>query len=108
MKSLDLLLNPLQLATSTPNHLLFVPLAAKSSLCLILVLRKLASSLLPLTVRNHSFLPFSYSLPPKIKAEGKVKAKAKAKAKATTAANGKRKNNAAQKSASKKAKLSKK
>jgi hypothetical protein len=48
---------------------------------------------------------FPYSLPPKVKAEGKVKTKAKAK---ITAANGKRKNNAAQKPASKKAKLSKK
>jgi hypothetical protein len=56
--------------------------------------------------QNRSCLPFSYSLPPKVKAEGKVKAKAKAKA--TTTANGKRKNNAAQKPASKKAKLSKK
>jgi hypothetical protein len=50
VKSLAHLLNPLQLATSTLNHLLFVPLAAKSSLCLILVLRKLASSSSPHTV----------------------------------------------------------
>ncbi|CAO3670180.1 unnamed protein product [Umbelopsis ramanniana] len=53
-----------------------------------------------------TLLDTGITLPPKVKAEGKVKAKAKSKA--TTAANGKRKNNAAQKPASKKAKLSKK